>query len=193
MSRATTIVPVSEQARLDRILREQRADLVHRAVEVDAHDRRRRASRPWLRAGISPGSVSSCSRKMPSGVIFALIWRSALQETPMPTGRLAPCRGRRITRTSWQKYLPPNCAPMPSWRVNASTSCSISRSRMAWPARLPSVGRRVEPAGGGELHRLEGELGAGAADDDGEVVGRAGGGAERSHLAPRGRRAASPG
>ena len=32
----------------------------------------------------------------------------------MPTGSDAPCRGSRITRTSWQKYLPPNCAPMPS-------------------------------------------------------------------------------
>ena len=25
----------------------------------------------------------------------------------------APWRGRRITRTSWQKYFPPNCAPIP--------------------------------------------------------------------------------
>ena len=31
----------------------------------------------------------------------------------MPTGHDAPWRGRRITRTSWQKYLPPNWAPMP--------------------------------------------------------------------------------
>ncbi len=32
----------------------------------------------------------------------------------MPTGQEAPWRGRRTTRTSWAKYLPPNCAPMPS-------------------------------------------------------------------------------
>jgi hypothetical protein len=38
--------------------------------------------------------------------------RSAEHDTPMPTGHDAPWRGRRITRTSWQKYLPPNCAPM---------------------------------------------------------------------------------
>jgi hypothetical protein len=30
-----------------------------------------------------------------------------------PIGNDAPCRGRRITRTSWQKYFPPNCAPTP--------------------------------------------------------------------------------
>jgi hypothetical protein len=36
------------------------------------------------------GSVSSCSRKTPSRVIFAFAWRSAEHETPMPTGRLAP-------------------------------------------------------------------------------------------------------
>ena len=40
----------------------------------------------------------------------------------------------------------------------------------------------VEIAAGGELHRLHGELGRGAADDDGEVIGRARGGAEREHL-----------
>ena len=35
----------------------------------------------------------------------------------MPTGQEAPWRGSRITRTSWQKYLPPNWAPMPNcWR-----------------------------------------------------------------------------
>ena len=58
----------------------------------------------------------------------------------MPTGRLAPCRGRRITRTSWQKYFPPNCAPMPRLRVISSTFSSISRSRNACPAMVPAVG-----------------------------------------------------
>ena len=66
----------------------------------------------------------------------------------MPTGSDAPCRGSRITRTSWQKYLPPNCAPMPSVRDSSSTFCSISRSRIACPALLPVVGsvssQRVE-------------------------------------------------
>ena len=43
-------------------------------------------------------------------------------------------------------------------------------------------GERVEVAGGGELHRLHRLLGREAADDDGEMVGRAGGGAEREDL-----------
>ena len=37
----------------------------------------------------------------------------------------------------------------------------------------------IEIARRGELHGLEGELGRGAADHDGEVIGRTGGGAQR--------------
>ena len=59
------------------------------------------------------GSVSSCSRKTPSGVILPSAWRSAEHDTAIATGHEAPWRGSRITRTSWQKYLPPNCAPIP--------------------------------------------------------------------------------
>lgn len=47
----------------------------------------------------------------------------------------------RITRTSWQKYLPPNCAPMPILRVISRIVCSISRSRKARPNSLPLVCR----------------------------------------------------
>ncbi len=43
-------------------------------------------------------------------------------------------------------------------------------------------GEPVEVAAGGQLDRLEGGLGRGAADDHGEVVGRAGGGAQRAQL-----------
>ena len=78
---------------------------------------------------------------MPSLVILPIAWRSAEQLTPMPIGTEAPWRAIRITRTSWQKYLPPNCAPMPIWRVSSSTFFSISRSRMATPLSLPSLGR----------------------------------------------------
>ena len=55
-------------------------------------------------------------------------------------GTLAPCRGRRITRTSWQKYLPPNCAPMPVLRESSRIFPSISRSRYPVPRSPPSVG-----------------------------------------------------
>ena len=111
-----------------------------------------------------------------------MICRSALHDTPMPTGSDAPCRGSRITRTSWQKYLPPNCAPMPMVRVSSSTFCSISRSRNAWPALLPAGRQRVQPAGGGQLHRLHRRFRRRAADDDRQVIRRAGGGAERLDL-----------
>jgi hypothetical protein len=49
------------------------------------------------------GSVSSRSSQTPDGVIFATACRSAEQLTAIATGQEAPCRGSRITRTSWQK------------------------------------------------------------------------------------------
>src|SRR5688572_31265744 len=78
------------------------------------------------------GSVSSCSRNTPSGVILPSAWRSAEQETAIATGHEAPWRGRRTTRTSWQKYFPPNWAPMPKDWVSLKTSSSSSRSRKPW-------------------------------------------------------------
>ena len=95
-----------------------------------------------LAAGMKrPGLCSICSRKMPSAVIFPRMLRSALQETPIATGQLAPWRGRRMTRTSRAKYLPPNWAPMPVARASWSTCSSIARSRKARPCSLPEVGR----------------------------------------------------
>ena len=58
----------------------------------------------------------------------------------MPTGQEAACRDIRITRTSWQKYLPPNCAPMPRFRES-------SRMRAGFEAEsdeFESVGSVVE-------------------------------------------------
>ena len=46
------------------------------------------------------GSVSSCSRKTPSLLIFAKICLSAAQETAIETGKDAPWRGSLMTRTS---------------------------------------------------------------------------------------------
>ena len=76
----------------------------------------------------------------PSGVILARHWRSAEQDTAMATGSDAPWRGRRITRTSWQKYLPPNWAPMPKSCVSLSTFCSNSTSRKPCAEIEPEVG-----------------------------------------------------
>ena len=87
------------------------------------------------------GSVSSCSRKTPSGVILPSACRSAEHDTAIATGHDAPWRGRRTTRTSWQKYLPPNCAPIPKDCVSSKTFSSNSTSRKAWAAIEPAVGR----------------------------------------------------
>ena len=86
------------------------------------------------------GSVSSCSRNTPSLVIFPSACRSAEHDTAIATGHDAPCLGSRTTRTSWQKYLPPNCAPIPMFLVMPSTCSSSSRSRNPWPAADPDVG-----------------------------------------------------
>lgn len=64
---------------------------------------------------------------------------SAEHDTPIATGQEAPCRGKRTTLTSWQKYLPPNCAPMPSFLVNSSTCCSSFVSRKPRPCSLPET------------------------------------------------------
>src|SRR5579863_8264270 len=86
------------------------------------------------------GSVSSCSRNTPSAVIFPSACRSAEQDTAMATGHNAPCLGSLMTRTSWQKYLPPNCAPIPIRRVIPSTCSSSSASRNPCPAADPERG-----------------------------------------------------
>ena len=100
----------------------------------------------------------------------------------MATGHEAPWRGSRTTRTSWQKYLPPNCAPMPNSCVSSKTSFSSSTSRNAWAAIEPSVGSAVEIVRGRVLGGLQRELRRRAADHDREVVRRAGRSAERAQL-----------
>ena len=115
-------------------------------------------------------------------MILPSAWRSAEHETAIATGQDAPWRGSRTTRTSWQKYLPPNCAPIPNDWVSSKTFSSSSTSRMPWAAHR-ALGRQVvEVVRGGVLRGLERELRARAADDDGEVVRRARGGAERADL-----------
>jgi hypothetical protein len=86
------------------------------------------------------GSVSRRSKKTPFPEIFAFACRSAEHDTAIATGHEAPWRGSRTTRTSWQKYLPPNCAPMPVWRVISSTCASSSRSRKPCASIEPAVG-----------------------------------------------------
>ncbi len=87
------------------------------------------------------GSVSSLSKKIPSRVIFALMFLWALQLTPRPMGQDAPCRGSRTTLMSWQKYFPPNCAPIPSSRDIFSNCASSFMSLKACPSLFPFSGR----------------------------------------------------
>ena len=87
------------------------------------------------------GFFSNCSKKIPSSVILALIFRSALQLTPIPTGQEAAWRGSRITLTSCTQYLPPNWAPIPfSWQIFRIFS-SHSKSLKARPPSFPEVGK----------------------------------------------------
>ena len=141
------------------------------------------SSSRWSTSGRKrAGSRSSCSRNTPSLVILPLAWRSAEHDTAIATGQLAPWRGRRTMRTSWQKYLPPNWAPMPVCWARSSTLRSSSTSRKPCPARRALRREGVEVVRRGQLGGLHGELGRRPADDDGEVVRRARRRAERLHL-----------
>ena len=88
----------------------------------------------------SLGLSSNFSIQIPSLLILALIFLSAEQLTPSPTGQEAPCRGKRTTRISWAKYFPPNCAPSPILRDASNNSLSNSTSLNALPVSSPVVG-----------------------------------------------------
>ena len=144
-------------ARAHRVLRQLGADLGHRPVEVDV----RRPSLPSRSSSVvsgrnRAGSRSSCSRNTPSAVILPSAWRSAEHDTAIATGQLAPWRGRRTMRTSWQKYLPPNWAPMPV-RLGelAAPLASSSTSRKPCPSGEPVGRQRVEVVRRRQLGRLD--------------------------------------
>ena len=182
MSRATTSGPESDTRVCTGSVESWARICVHRPVEVDLARRRPAGRSADVSGRKRAGSGSSCSRKTPSGVILALAWRSAEHDTAMPTGSDAPCRGSRITRTSWQKYLPPNCAPMPNCRVELQ-HLLLEVAVAEGVAQLRARGRqRVEVARRRQLGHLERVLRGHPADDDGQVVGRAGRGAQRAQL-----------
>ena len=159
MSRATTSGPVSDSRVFTGCCDELGEDLGHRPVQVDLHDvvvvevLRRVVSGRYF-----AGSVSSCSRKTPSAVILPSACRSAEQDTAIATGHEAPCRGSRTTRTSWQKYLPPNCAPIPK-RLGQLEDLLLELE-VAEPVRgQGSLGRQVvEVVRRGVLRGLQREL-----------------------------------
>ena len=111
-------------------------------------------------------------------MILPSAWRSAEQHTAIATGQLAPWRGSRITRASWQKYLPPNCAPMPvAARDLEHLLLPLEIAERA--AERAALGRQmIEVARRRELRDLERLLGARPADHDREVIRRTRRGAE---------------
>ena len=139
MSRATTIGPLSDS----RVF----TGYFDSSARISAIGRLRstRTTSPPICSSMTSGrkwagSVSNCSRYTPWAVILPSAWRSAEHDTAMPTGQLAPWRGRRMTRTSWQKYLPPNWAPMPICCESTSTFASSSMSRNPRPLASPVSG-----------------------------------------------------
>jgi hypothetical protein len=88
-------------------------------------------------------------------VIFALICRSALHETPMPIGSEAPWRGEADHAHVVAEILAAELradAEVLRQLVDLGFQLRVADG----VARLAALGRqRIEPAGGGELHRLE--------------------------------------
>ena len=141
MSRATMIVPF----RLTRVDTGYFVNSAHTAsIPLSRSISMPFAPSPGLRysSGInSLGLVSIFSNQIPSLLILALMLRSAEQLTPIPIGQLAPWRGKRMTRISCARYLPPNCAPSPILCASSRSLASRSMSRKARPVSSPVVGR----------------------------------------------------
>ena len=141
MSRATTGDPGEAHAGLHRQLVQVVEDVGHRPVQIDRNHIVVEVFVGHLRQEMCR-SRSELLEERPTGVILASACRSAEQLTAIAIGALAPCRGRRITRTSWQKYCATELRPIPNSRVCSSTACSMSRSRYPLPSG-PPVGRQA--------------------------------------------------
>jgi hypothetical protein len=102
----------------------------------------------------------------------------------MPTGQEAPWRGRRITRTSWQKYFPLPAELRAEAGLLGQLVHLLLEPRVAEGAAqlVARGGQVVQVARARQLHRLECRLRRGSADYDGQVIGRTGGGAEGADL-----------
>ena len=117
MSRATTSRPVSDRRVLTGcLLNSARISGIGR-FEVDGDDGalagRARADRlagvgaedSWVASGREPRRIGLqlLDEDALGGDLASTAWRSAEHETAIATGSDAPWRGRRMTRTSWQK------------------------------------------------------------------------------------------
>ena len=100
----------------------------------------------------------------------------------MPTGQLAPWRGRRMTRTSWQKYLPPNWAPMPMCLGHLAGSLLPFQVAVCLAVRCRRRRQGVVIVRRRHLDGFQRCFRRRAADHDGKVIGRAGRSAEGTNF-----------
>ena len=172
---------VKRQPRLDRILGKLRQDLLHRLVEIDLHHRAAELCLIDLRQ------------------IFRRIVLELFEEHAV-LGDLAerlPVRGTRHAEPDRQRGAvarQPDDADVMAEIFAAELRADPERLRHLQNLALhllvaegvavlgAVVGQRVVIFGGGELDGLHRQLGRGAADDDGEMIRRAGRGAEREHF-----------
>ena len=110
----------------------------------------------------------------------ALRW--ALQETPSDSGQLPPCRAADHAGLDGQPAAA-ELGPQPAGGRNLQEPLFPGPVAIG---RAAAVGRRrqaIQRPGRGQLQHLQIHLRAGAADHQGQVVRRAGGHAQRPHLA----------
>ena len=92
--------PTSRFARVMPIVREHGAAVVALCIDEDGQAR----TAEWkvrVATRLIEDLTTNWDMNVEDIVVDALTF-------PIATGQEAPCRGRRTTRTSWQKYLPPN-------------------------------------------------------------------------------------
>ena len=169
------------QPRLDRISGELRQNLLHRLVEVDLHH------------------LAAEFRRVDLRQIFRRIVLELFQEHAVAgdlAERLAVGRARHAEpdRQRGAVARQPDHAHVVAEILAAELRADAERLRHLLDLLLhlavaegvavlgAVVGQRVVIFAGGELDRLHRQLGRGAADDDGEMVGRARRGAEREHF-----------
>ncbi len=179
------------QTGLDRELRQLRPDVGHRAVQVDPHH-------------LAAEDVVGGFGEIPVRVRFELFEEHAIRRDLRADLSVGAARDadphRQAGAVAGQADHAHVVAEILAAELRADADVPghlqhrLFHLEIAERAAGLAAGRRqrVQPFGRGEFHRLQCRLGTGAADDDGEVVGRAGRGAERLDLRLQELRPASP-
>ena len=187
MSRATTSGPVSDSRVFTGYLRQLGADLVHRPVQVDPHHvglgRPRSRCSSVVSGRNRAGSVSSASRKTPSAVILPSACRSAEQETAIATGQRRAVAGQPHDADVVAEVLAAELGADAEaagqlehllLELDVAEAVRRDRSRASAARRGTCADAYFAVFRANSARR--------AADDDGQVVGRAGRRAERAQL-----------